>query len=392
MLFITNYFILNPRAIGGGISEHYVELYRTFIEKYCRIYDIFWYSADDSILRMFDANGNIVNSSKTTMPMTILKVLTRARRIAERRPSLIAIIAYYYAAKRKPMSFLFSICILHLLRIMGFATVIADIVDPPVEVHITYTDFPSLRKIIYGTMMDIMTLKKGTHVLFCSNSYKGYLTKKYGIPSRRTHVIYHGSFPDLIHSKPPRAKGPLTMFYSGSLLKVKGIPQLIESVSKLREKGIKVSLLLTGGKLEMKTEPWVNSIRLNDWFEWVKILSEEADICVIPYPKRIHWDLVHHCKLSDYMAAGKPVVSMYGKETASILKQYNCGLIANNWNEFQDHIIRLYKDRELAKFLGENGRKAVEQFFNRKYTAGMLNKLIQRHLNCTRNSKIVGAV
>jgi len=84
------------------------------------------------------------------------------------------------------------------------------------------------------------------------------------------------------------------------------------------------------------------------------------------------------------MAAGKPIVSMYGKETASILEKYKCGLTATSWDEFQEHIIRLYKDRKLAKTLGENGRKAVEEFFNYKNLSEMLNKVIQGRLKIAR--------
>lgn len=304
-------------------------------------------------------------------------MLTEARKNSKSIPSLTAIIAYYYAAKDRPLSFLISLFLLRLLGVLRRANVIVDVVDPPVEVHVTYSESPSLRKTILGTILDILTLKKGTLVLLCSNSYQEYLTKKYGIPYHRADVIYHGSFPDLISAKPPRAKGPFTVFYSGSMLKVKGVLELIESIGKLRKRGLDVTLMLTGGKLEMEFRPWIKSIWLNDWFEWVRIIREEADICVIPYPRRIHWDLVHHCKLSDYMAAGKPIVAMYGKETASILKRYNCGLVANDWDEFQKHVIRLYQDREFARSLGNNGRKAVEQFFNCKNTAEMLNKLIQ---------------
>ncbi len=386
-LIIASYFIIDPKKIGGGISEHYVGLYGTFIRKYSKTYKIYWHSVDDNTLRKFDTNGNITNLDRMLMPVAILKVLADARKSSRSIPSFTAIIAYYYAAEKRPVSFLVSMFLLHLLRIIGFVNVIADIIDPTVEVQVTYSKSPSLRKTVLGTLLDIITLKKGTLMWFCSDSYQKYLTRKHSIPHQRTYVIYDGSVPELITPKPPKKKGPLTVFYSGAIRSTRGVPQLIESINKLRKKGIDVTLLLTGGMspprnpdVELPDAPWVKAIFLGDWFEWVHVLSERADICVIPYPRKVHWDLTFHMKLPDYMAAGKPIVSMYGTETAHILGRYKCGLVASNWVEFEEQITKLYNDRQLAKSLGDNGRKAVEEFFNYPRLAKTLHEIIQKNL------------
>jgi len=380
ILVVTSYFLIDRRGIEGPIGEHYVGLYGTFVKNYSKLYKVFWYSTDDSTLHIFNENGNVANSAKMPMPIAILKALAEARKSRESVPSFTAIIAYYYAAKNRPVSYFISLSFFHLLKMLGLVNVIVDIVDPPVEVHITYSESPSPRKVFWGTLLDIVTLKRGTFMWFCSTSYQKYLTKRYDISLDRTHVIYDGSVPELITPKPPKAKGPLTVFYSGSMLNIKGIPQLIESINELRKKGVEITLMLTGGRLRVRSRPWIKSFWFNDWFEWIRALCEEADICVVPYPKRLHWDLTHHIKLPDYMAAGKPIVAMYGRETASLLEKHKCGLTATNWDEFQEHIIRLYKDRELAKTLGENGRKAVEEFFNYTNLSEMLHKVIQGHL------------
>lgn len=385
LLILTSYFLLDRREISGGIGEHYVGLYGTFIKNLAGVYKIFWYSINDSTLRVFNTNGKLSNLNKTLMPLAILKVLVEARRTSESTPSFTTIMAYYYAAK-KPLSFLLSLLILDFLKITGLTNVIVDIIDPPVEVHVTYTDSPSFGKVFWGTMLDILTLKRGTLMWFCSNSYWKYLTKKYGINSERTYVIYDGSVPELITPRPPKAEGPLTIFYSGSLMNAKGIPQLINSVNRLRKRGLDVNLLLTGGNVDVEIEekPWIRSMLVNDWLEWIKLLSEEADICVIPYPRRVHWDITFHMKIPDYMAASKPIVAMYGVETAYFLQKNKCGVTARNWEEFEEKIIRLHEDRQLARALGENGRRAVEDFYNYKNFAEVLNEIIQSHLKASR--------
>lgn len=382
VLIITHYFLIDRRGIGGGLGEHYVGLYGTFVQNFSKIYKIFWYSVRDNALRAFDANGSLSLVGSMPMPLAILRVLFNARKRAEHLPLFSAILAYYYTTKNKPMNFILSLPVFHFLRVARLANVIIDIIDPPVEVHVTYSESPSTWKVFWGTMLDILTLKKGTLMWFCSNSYKRYLTRKYGIRNERTYVIYDGSIPELIEPKPPKKEGPLTLFYSGSLMNVKGIPELIESVNELRERNVEVNLVLTGENIdvEMEEKPWIKSMKVNDWLEWVRFLSNEADVCVIPYPRKVHWDLTFHMKLPDYMAAGKPVVSIYGAETAYILEKYKCGLISNNWREFQEHVITLYNDRELARTLGYNGRKAVEEYFNYTNLAETLHRIIQKNL------------
>jgi len=207
VLIITHYFLIDRRGIRGGIGEHYVGLYGTFVKRFSKLYKVFWFSTDDSFLRTFDVNGNIKDLTKTSMPMAIIKVLNEARKSSEFVPPFTAIIAYYYAARKKPVSYVISMLFLHLLRMLSLVNVMVDIIDPPIEVHVTYSLSSSFKKILWGTVLDIVTLKKGTFMWFCSNSYQEYITKKYGIPYARTHVIYDGSVPDLITPKPPKANG-----------------------------------------------------------------------------------------------------------------------------------------------------------------------------------------
>ena len=86
------------------------------------------------------------------------------------------------------------------------------------------------------------------------------------------------------------------------------------------------------------------------------------------------------------MAAGKPVISTNLKETAKVLKMFNCGLVARDWKEFELHIERLYYDRELAKKLGENGRKAADKYLNNELLAEGLLKNVLKTFNIEHRS------
>jgi len=171
----------------------------------------------------------------------------------------------------------------------------------------------------------------------------------------------------------------MTILYSGSLTKVKDIDKLISAIEDLRREGLQISLVLTGSVVDVSPPKWVTHRYIKDYLTYVKDVLETADICVIPYPNTKHfWNYTLLTKFVEYMAAGKPIVSTDLKETGKLIKIYNCGLIANNWEEFKEYIRRLYYDRGLAIELGRNGRRAAEQVFNYEIiTKEFLNKLIE---------------
>jgi len=78
------------------------------------------------------------------------------------------------------------------------------------------------------------------------------------------------------------------------------------------------------------------------------------------------------------MAAGKPVISTKLYEVGRIITAFNCGIVAQDWNEFAFYIEELYRNRELARKLGYNGRKAMLELFDYELLA---EKLLKRLIN-----------
>jgi len=114
------------------------------------------------------------------------------------------------------------------------------------------------------------------------------------------------------------------------------------------------------------------------WPTFVNDVLASADVCVIPYPPdSFTFRYASPAKLSDYMAAGKPIISTNLFYTAKIIKKYNCGFVAKNWDEFEFYIEKLYNDRELAKKLGENGLRALGEFNYVLLAEKLFNKLLE---------------
>jgi len=71
-------------------------------------------------------------------------------------------------------------------------------------------------------------------------------------------------------------------------------------------------------------------------------------------------------KLAEYMASALPIICSNLPYQSKIIMESNCGFVADpaKVDSFIDHILELYYNKELAKKLGENGRKS----FINKYT------------------------
>jgi glycosyltransferase involved in cell wall biosynthesis len=269
---------------------------------------------------------------------------------------------------------------LWLIKIFSLKRVIllVDDFDPPVEAAYTFSETrPSLWVVLYWRALDVLTLKFcSSIVLVVNNFFKHHIARIYRIRKERLIVVSNGSLIKSIPYVPPKSRGSMVVLYAGSAMKVKDIDKLVLAVDSLMKRGLDVRLRIAGVKM-MKLPDHVHVDTCN-WPNFPRDVLSKSDLCVIPYPpSRFMFDHTMLAKLSDYMGAGKPVISTNLKETGNIISMYNCGLVANDWEEFELHIERLYHDRALAKTLGLNGRKAAEEHFNYETLAeAFLEKLV----------------
>ena len=80
------------------------------------------------------------------------------------------------------------------------------------------------------------------------------------------------------------------------------------------------------------------------------------------------------------MAMRKPVIVTDCKPLKRLVEECDCGIVVSSgdYDEMAEAVIRLYKDREYARKLGENGRRAVEEKYNWENEAKKLCELYKR--------------
>lgn len=84
------------------------------------------------------------------------------------------------------------------------------------------------------------------------------------------------------------------------------------------------------------------------------------------------WDQVKYFKVLEYMACGVPVVASPGKTAQAIIKEFNCGLVASNTEDWAEALTLLLEDADLRSEMGKAGRIATENSFTIKATAELL--------------------
>lgn len=374
LMILTSYFAVEPRDIRGGIGYRYVGLYASLVKallNHLSESQIFWYSHTDRSLRI--SSQTRVQKSKAGMLKAVLSAISYT---FQSRSYLAVIIGYPYAIPRIGRIFEYIFCLL-VLKIFSLGTrvrVIVDDFDPPVEGAYAFSEAkPSTQAMIYGRTLDILTLKLASLITTISEFWRQYLARIYHIGEEKIFVVSNGSLVGRIRYNSTRSEGLLTILYAGSAMKVKNIDKLVSTVAKLREEGLHIDLHIAGAKL-MNLPRWVRMAHY-DWPTFVDGILFRSDICVIPYPSnRLGFFRAVPAKLFDYMAAGKPIVSTDLKEVSDIIRMFNCGLVARDWKEFKLHLERLCHDRELAKKLGENGRRAVKKYFDYESLADVLLK------------------
>ena len=86
------------------------------------------------------------------------------------------------------------------------------------------------------------------------------------------------------------------------------------------------------------------------------------------------------------MLAGIPVIASNFKLWQDIIKKYECGVLVNPHKpqEIADACVFLLNNQDIAKNMGENGRKAVLNYFNWEVESNKLNSFYKKLKTCSK--------
>jgi len=130
-------------------------------------------------------------------------------------------------------------------------------------------------------------------------------------------------------------------------------------------------------RAQWENQPWLtfSSGSFND----LPALMRDAYVTVVPIRRNTYNDFALPVKLFDYMSFGKPLVVTNCAEMAKLVNDCNCGLVVEDTPEdIACGIIKLFDNPELAKKLGANSYRAVQEKHSWRHRAKELLAIIEK--------------
>lgn len=201
-----------------------------------------------------------------------------------------------------------------------------------------------------------------------------------GLPADRTVIAPNGTDTTVIRPRPVPDR-PAIGFASGAA-PGRGIELLVDAARLVRERHPDTRLLLwlvpTGAASEAYLAELTGALAQESWVEigaapYDRMADElgRATVLAIPHPPGDYLDVVLPIKLADSMAAGRPVVVTPRVETARVIRETDCGLVAGDEaGSMAEAITELFDDRGRSARFGANGRQAAERLFDWRVIGG----------------------
>lgn len=155
--------------------------------------------------------------------------------------------------------------------------------------------------------------------------------------------------------------------YVGGITKIRGIFEMLDAIKLLPE----INLYLAG---PLEYQNFIDDIKKSENTKFLGFLNRQElkqlfynCICglVLFHPEKNHINSQPN-KLFEYMSAGLPVIASNFQSWKNIVESNNCGICVDPLNpkDIAEAIKYLVDNPDIARKMGENGRKAVLEKYN----------------------------
>lgn len=205
-----------------------------------------------------------------------------------------------------------------------------------------------------------------------------------GAVSSATHVWMVGNTPVLRSGKAGGAPsafadrivstGGLRLLYVGGLEEFRGLDVALRALAILQGMAVEASLFVVGDGPSLPALRGLAAdlgieehVHFAGWLEpqEVPVVTESADVCLVPHYVTEHVDTTLPNKIFDYMQAGKPVIVTHSRTLRQIVESTGCGAWYQDDNpeELAERVMS-FRSREARTQAGYCGRDAIRTRFN----------------------------
>jgi len=231
--------------------------------------------------------------------------------------------------------------------------------------------------IFINRIVERFAYRRARSVVAVSEGVKAHLLEDLRVPASRVVVSPNGA--DIEAFVPVRGGGgeaEAPVFgYVGGLQPYQGVDRILEALAVLKQRGCRFRFVVVGdGPERMRLEALASRLGLAEdvWFVG-RVAHQEVpdavrgmDLCVLSKVPRAQGVTFPHSsspvKAFEYMAAGKPIVSS-DMDDFRFIAEAGAGILADvlDAEAFADALWKVASDKDLARSMGEAGRRFAER-------------------------------
>lgn len=265
-----------------------------------------------------------------------------------------------------------------ILRIFRFRNIHLDVRTVPVTVRGTKR---RLDKLIFWDFALKYFAKPSLTYSFITERLKAEVEKVTRTSFHEACIWGSGVRGSLFRSTDDKSKdldgaAPYNIFYHGTVMKDRGIFDVVEAIKMLHGRsGIDITLTVVG--------PGPDLTALSDWirnevcaksvsivgfvpYESVPDYIEKADCCICPLPPRPEWQVSSPLKLFEYMAMAKPIIATRIAAHWDVLQSQEFVVWSDNHDalNFANAIEFAYLNRHKLAAAAKNGPLLVSKHYD----------------------------
>ena len=226
-------------------------------------------------------------------------------------------------------------------------------------------------------------LKNADRVITTSNALAKIISKECKIPIDKINIIPRGVDAGKFESQPWDRVERNLIFFAGRLEEGKGVRYIIEAMKHVFKEIPNAKLVIAGeGPGREKFEDFAQTVASKN----IEFLGK------IPHKEMAEWYgkcnvFVMHSRFEPFgavtveaMASGRPVVVSNAGGSIEIVKNNETGIVVEfgDAKGIADAIVKILKDEELARKMGEKGRKRIEEEYSWEKEADKIEEIYEK--------------
>lgn len=247
--------------------------------------------------------------------------------------------------------------------------------DTLAEAHMHWGARKSLQTafwIFQTAIMNWIAYRSKDYFITVSRPLLERLVSRKGVPRERLHVVRNGVDTKLFRPALGGTDRVFTICYAGGFHVWQGIDNLVAACQSLKGKSIRIKIIgFRRQDMELKariTASLGDMVKLVDRVSQPELVAHlsKAHFLIIPRLPHPAVEIAFPTKFSEYLSMGKPVIVSDVDETASIVREYNCGLVSEPTPQGLAETIQQavgLSQTELVR-MGQNGRHLAETVFD----------------------------